>query len=294
MNKLTLLRQLSPNIRVALNHRVKKKVVLNKRIIFDYELLYLEKGNLLVEIEDKKYKLSPGDILLFRPNKEHGFVTMGEGETWMPHIHFDVLYYDDFEDVRINFKTLDKCSATEKSWIRPDVLGNGYLDIPDIIKIKNHKNVLKLLKNIIYYFERKNPYSIIAQKSLVLEILYEIIQGLNAGENDNIMKHYKDLDQAVSYITEHYHENIRVEELAKICCLSVHHFERLFKRRYWINPSKYITMYRIEKAKEMMLYSKMSISEIAEQVGYSNIHSFSKAFKKLEGMCPSEYLTLYY
>jgi hypothetical protein len=89
-------------------------MVLKRRIIFDYELLYLEKGELAVEIGDKAYRMLPGDIILFRPGKEHGFVSVGAGEVWMPHIHFDALYYDDFENVKVNFKTLDKCSRDEK------------------------------------------------------------------------------------------------------------------------------------------------------------------------------------
>lgn len=293
MDKLALFRQLSPNVRVALNHREKRSMVLYKRVIFDYELLYLEKGELLVEIEDRRYKMLPNDIVLFRPGKEHGFTAMGEGETWMPHIHFDAMYYDDFEDVKINFKTIDKCSLREKNWIRPDVLDQHGLGIPDMIRIKNHEEVLKIIKKIIHYFERRDPNSLIVQKALVLELLHEITLGLNTEENTKVSKHYRELDRAVSYIIDHYHQEIRIEALARICCLSVHHFERLFKMKYHISPGKYIIRHKIEKAKEMMLYSKMSISEIAERVGYSSIHSFSKAFRKAEGVPPVEYIKLY-
>lgn len=291
MDILSLLRQLSPNIRVALDHRA-KGIVLNKRIIFDYELLYLEKGELVVEIQDKTYKMFPGDIILFRPGKEHGFISVGAEEAWMPHIHFDVLNYPDFCDIKVNFKTLAKCSQIEKNRIRPDTLGVNGLDIPDIIRIENHCEILRRLKRIIYHFERRDPKSILVQKSLILEILYEIMLGLEAGNSQYTSRHSGELDGAVSYILDHYNERIRLENLAKTCCLSTQHFERLFKRRYHVSPSKYIIRHRIVKAKEMMLYSKMSLCDISEKVGYSSIHAFSKAFKKAEGISPSEYMKL--
>jgi len=289
LDKETILMQLSPNVRVALDHRA-KEIILNKRIIFDYELLYLEKGELDVNIENNIHRMLPGDIVLFRPGKEHGFVSVGGKEAWMPHIHFDTMYYRDFRDVKINFKTFDRCSQLEKDWIRPDSLGKNGLDMPDIIRISNHWDVLKSLKNIIYIFERRVPGSKLIQKSLVIKMLHDIMLGLEMCKCAYTSRHLGDLDRAVSYIMDHYYEKIRVEDLAKICCLSIHHFERLFKKRYQVSPSKYIVRHRIEKAKKMMLYSRMSLSEISERVGYCGIHSFSKAFWKTEGVSPSDYI----
>jgi AraC-like DNA-binding protein len=208
----------------------------------------------------------------------------------MPHIHFDALYHDDFENVKVNFKTLDKCSRDEKKMVRPDVLGENGLDIPDIIRITNHSDILRSLKSIIYYYQRRDPASILIQKSLAVEMLYKIIMGLESLNNRFISTHNFELDNVLSYILEHFKERISIEDLAKKCCLSTHHFERLFKGKYKVTPSRYIIRHRIEKAKEIMLYSKMSISSISEEVGYGSIHSFSKAFKRIEGISPSEYI----
>jgi transcriptional regulator GlxA family with amidase domain len=176
--------------------------------------------------------------------------------------------------------------------IRPDVLGENGMDILDIIRISNHSDVLRSLKNIIYYYERRDPASMLLQKSLVIEILYKIMAGIESVNNRILSTHNKELDKALSYILEHYREQISIEELAKKCCLSTHHFERLFKKKYRVSSSRYIIRYRIEKAKEIMLYSKMSVSSISEEVGYGSIHSFSKAFKRMEGISPLEYMKL--
>lgn len=283
--------RLSPYVRVAFDHRV-EKMVLPPRIIFDYELLYLAKGKLLVQIEDQEYLVLPGNMLLFRPGKKHGFTTLDGEEAWMPHIHFDVLYYDDFKNVPVNFKPLDQCSEEELQLIRPDVLNADGLNIPDVIIIHNHKEVLKYMMSLIHTFEKRQPDSILIQKSLVLNILHLIKEGLSMQEDPLLLKHQNSLEQAAEYLISHYAEEISLATLAKICCVSIYHFEKLFKKKYHISPIAYQLRYRMEHAKMMMSYSQMTISSIAELTGYGSIHSFSKAFKKVEGISPAAFARL--
>ncbi|NOY10392.1 MAG: helix-turn-helix transcriptional regulator, partial [Spirochaetes bacterium] len=51
----------------------------------------------------------------------------------------------------------------------------------------------------------------------------------------------------------------------------------------------YLTDVRLQKAKELLLYSDMSITSIAYEVGYQDSNYFSSLFKKVEGITPSEY-----
>jgi hypothetical protein len=229
LDRQNLIRQLSPNIRIALNHKA-GNMKLKPRIIFDYELLYLEQGSLKVTISDRIHEMFPGDMVLFKPGIEHSIVSGGPGQAWMPHIHFDAMFYKDFNDVKINFKTYKLCSQREKDFIREDILGKSGVGIPDIIRIPNHLEVLKRLKSIIYYFERKGPYSLLAQKALTIEILHQILSGLEADHSELTSNHITKMDEAVTYIINHYNKKIYIDDLAKICCLSTHYFERLFKK----------------------------------------------------------------
>jgi hypothetical protein len=231
-NKKSLMMRLSPNIRRAWNHRV-QQMKMKPRIIFDYELLYLEKGELTISIEEKNYTLLPGDIVLFKPGKEHEFLG-SHGESWMPHIHFDVLYYEDFEEVPINFKGLKECSEQERNIIRPDVLGT-ILNIPDVIRIGNHGEIYKTLIRLIHAYERRDSDFPILQKSLTLRMIYHILKGLDALENSHLMLHQKALEDTVTHIMESYNQNIKLEDLSKIACLSVFHFSRLFKHKYGLS-----------------------------------------------------------
>lgn len=281
---------LSPNVRRAWNHRV-KEIQLAPRVIFDYELLYVEKGEYHVRVEAETFTAGPGSILLFKPGFEHEFYSIGgaDNECWMPHIHFDVLYYEDFEEVSINFSTRDQCTEQELQFIRPDLLG-AVFKFPNVIHVSNHMEIHKCLKQIIHAYERRDADYSLLQKSLVLRIIYLLLKGLKANNNHQPMQHQRALDEVITYMMEHFNEPIALETLSKIACLSVYHFSRIFKQAYGISPHQFQIRYRIDQAKEMLMFQRLSLSSIAEKVGYSNVHSFSKAFKQVEGVSPRHFL----
>lgn len=287
MIESNMLNKLNPNIRLAMYHRA-SNLRLKPRIIFDYELLYLSKGRLKVEIDNTEYLISPGTILLFKPGKLHEFITLDDEEAHMPHVHFDAIFYDNFEHVPINFKPIDQCNNEEKTWIREDILEKTF-SFPDIISVDNHDEIFTVLSELISIFERGDRSSAILQKSLMLKILHLIYTGLEAKKDSLLFKNSKGLEEAAKYIIEHYNEKIYKSHLSKIACLSLYHFERLFKKRYGISPQAFQIRYRLEKSKELIKFTQMSFSCIAEKVGYSDIHSFNKAFKKVNGISPSKF-----
>ena len=67
------------------------------------------------------------------------------------------------------------------------------------------------------------------------------------------------------------------------------HLNKIFKEAFNISPMQYTNNFRLEKAKELMMYSDFNISQISELVGFSSIHYFSRYFKKRENISPSEY-----
>jgi len=86
---------------------------------------------------------------------------------------------------------------------------------------------------------------------------------------------------------EHYAENISLSTLSESFDLSPSYIARLFKRELNKRPSVYINGLRISAARVLLLETALSIGEIAERVGFSDLYYFSKVYKQSTGEPPS-------
>jgi AraC family transcriptional regulator len=93
----------------------------------------------------------------------------------------------------------------------------------------------------------------------------------------------------VGYLEEHLSEQICLDRLARLIRLSEHHFCRAFKQSFGIPPHQYHVQRRMESAKVLLADRKVSVTEIALTLGYSQTSSFSVAFRKTTGWTPREY-----
>lgn len=91
------------------------------------------------------------------------------------------------------------------------------------------------------------------------------------------------------YISKHYQENIRLIDIADHLYRNPSYIGYIFKRDMGISFSEYLAAYRINIAKAYLLDTRLTISNVAEAVGFGDTHHFSKTFKKLVGMTPAAY-----
>ncbi len=98
------------------------------------------------------------------------------------------------------------------------------------------------------------------------------------------------ISSAVSYLHLHYLENdFKVSKLAVLAEMSPRYFETLFFNEFKTTPKEYVLSLKLELAKELLLSEKNSVTDVAYQLGYSDIYQFSKFFKAKTGYTPSEY-----
>ena len=105
------------------------------------------------------------------------------------------------------------------------------------------------------------------------------------------MKISPEIESAVSYIREHLTEELSLSVLAEVARFEKNYFLRKFKRQLGCTPIRYILGKRMEKAKELLRFSDMNITQIANAVGFKDIHYFSKVFYDYMKERPSEYRT---
>ena len=94
------------------------------------------------------------------------------------------------------------------------------------------------------------------------------------------------VDEAVQYVKEHYREQIRTEDMARVCGLSESHFRRLFAKSVQCSPMEYVNKVRIRAACELIENTGSSFEEIAVQTGFISMSTFGRNFQKFLGMSP--------
>jgi AraC-like DNA-binding protein len=100
---------------------------------------------------------------------------------------------------------------------------------------------------------------------------------------------YIHLLRAKDLIDREYAEQLDVPALARAAHASTAHFSRSFKRAFGETPHQYLLRRRIERAKELLRGTEMSVTEVSFEVGFQSLGSFSTAFRDLVGTAPSEY-----
>ena len=99
---------------------------------------------------------------------------------------------------------------------------------------------------------------------------------------------YERIVAAKVFIDENYHEPLNLDEISQKAFLSRFHFHRLFSQVYKKTPHQYLTLKRIEKAKDLLAENKQ-VTEVCNEVGFESLGSFSVLFKKEIGFAPQYY-----
>lgn len=93
----------------------------------------------------------------------------------------------------------------------------------------------------------------------------------------------------LDHISDHYMDEIRIEDLAEKCHLSETHFRRVFSAYMKMSPLEYINMVRIHAACEYLKKTDKPVAEIAVDCGFRTNSTFNRNFKQVMGISPLEW-----
>ena len=184
----------------------------------------------------------------------------------------------------------------------PEILKKLYAnELPELItrqKKSKSSNVIvssdvlsRFIESLEFYFQNPNLVNNDLLELKIKELILMLIQSKNI---DSIIELVADLYNSKSVpvrevVEMHLYSNLKVEELAKLSNLSLSSFKRAFKKEYDNSPTNYINFKRLEKAKELLTFTEMSIGEIAFEVGFQDALYFTRLFKNKIGESPSKY-----
>ena len=96
-------------------------------------------------------------------------------------------------------------------------------------------------------------------------------------------------EDIVAYIREHYTEELSMQDVARAMNYSDAYFCKLFKQCFKVNFSAWLNEFRVEKAKEQLAATRLSVREVSIACGYADANYYARVFKRVTGMTPSEY-----
>lgn len=97
------------------------------------------------------------------------------------------------------------------------------------------------------------------------------------------------IEKIRQFVVDHFSEDIGLDSIAEQVCLSRSYLSRRFKQEAGRPLSEYINAYRISRAKEYLLNTDNTVSEVSYMVGFHDPSYFSKVFKQYEGITPGSF-----
>ncbi len=111
-------------------------------------------------------------------------------------------------------------------------------------------------------------------------------------DTGDVLMHVK-IQKAIKYLNIHYSENITIAGMAELLEMNPSYFRHLFKASTQMSFKSYITHLRLSQAQKLLLATNKSVSEIASEVGYSNMSQFYRVFDRFAHLSPAEYRKQY-
>ena len=241
-----------------------------------YELTFVDRGNLITEVEGTTYTLNEKELIIYTPGQFHTqSIEKGSSCSYVT-IIFDMKIF------------IENNTANNDEFINNKIFSYD-----------------KKIYNLINAFVQESSSQIPYMNSLMLCLLQEIIirllqlpflKNINYSEKNDkpssaIHKHYQDelLEKILDFINESIYEPITIFEICQKFSLSRSSLQILFKENMDTTPKKYIINLKLEKSCQMIREEKYTISNIALMLGFNSIHYFSRAFTQKYSISPSEY-----
>ena len=215
--------------------------------------------------------------------------------------HNDLLTEEEIEQLKERVDRLDqKGFGVAVRGILRRVMAQNALSLPELQKLSLNI-VLIGLHNIPTAQLRMNEYfgkNLFTLKSIekfrTMEQLENWILNMVGGVNevmlkDNIPKKKDVVLEAKEYIRQNYNKNITLNDISERFYINPYYFSQLFKKKTGTTYQKYLTDYRVDRARKLLEETDLRIYEVCKLVGYSDVNHFNQVFERSEGCKPSEY-----
>lgn len=234
----------------------------------DYHWLHCTKGKGRLILEGKEYNIGVNDSFFFYPRVPHE-------------------YYATKEPWETNYITFNGNSV--------DVILK-LLEIPrfGVFTLNDFTPIQRIMEEMSFIATTSSPLKAFLNSNQVYRFIVQLKDSISLGELRKNQSKYFQLQPIIEYIEKNYNCNPTLDELSNLINITPQHLCRVFKDTFKMRPFEYLTLFRIQKAKEILdTPSNLSIYEVSKIVGYNDMSYFCHIFKQHEGKTPSEFKSRY-
>ncbi|MBE6731836.1 MAG: helix-turn-helix transcriptional regulator [Ruminococcaceae bacterium] len=250
----------------------------------EMEVKYFLKGGAVINCGSNCFLTEKDDLVIINPYEYHNTEIFEEGNNPVYHMMNINLSHPAVYTVFKDNKELFEGNEAKLPEIIPFFLN----------RLSNTDSLcVKLFTMLCDEYDRNgNEFTPLAE-NLLRSFLYSLI---NYAVNPDHPQNYKSLNSAtvdivpaLQYIDSHFNEDINLNTLSDLCNLSVSRFSHLFKEVTGTSAIQYVNDLRVSKASMYLNTTTLSISAIAQKIGFDDAAYFSRIFRKITGISPSDY-----
>lgn len=246
----------------------------------DIRLVYFYSGAAKVKMNDRTYQASRGSLFLYPSSTKYSIINTHEGDTKIMSINFD--YITDDERPASPIPTI-----SDKLWNPADALEDiAFEDIPQLgepLHLDTMQSLEPIFGEMTNEFVSPKMHDTIMLRLLMHQVLIYIARRVTLGAGQ---KRSGFVDQVIDYIQENYASDLSNESIGKYFNYHPNYINRVVQKRTGQSLHQYVLSCRVSKALDMLQTTNLSITEVAERVGFSSIKHFSQTFKSIYGYSP--------
>ncbi len=151
----------------------------------------------------------------------------------------------------------------------------------------------KMIDLFIEIFELNydNLFDQIKSSLLIHSLLFELYNVSNNVQNTKNITPVQEtvINNALKYIAKNYKNDLNIDTICNEVSFSKYYFCKIFKEHMGVTIHQYVNEFRINKSKDLLTYSKLSINAIATSAGFKNTLTYSRCFERSMHMTPTDY-----
>ncbi len=255
------------------------------------EIAYVTAGEGLHIVGDHRYEVAKGDLFIINYDVPHGFFR--RPDSIQSPILYNCVFRPEFLDPSLFGNTYFEditAAFLFKSLFPDDTASAPDLSLRGVVF---HEFGALFGKMDAEYKAAKPGYSDLIRAYLI-ELIIKIFRLLATAERKKAPNQHRQLvEQAIGYIQEHFHSEIKLGDLALQSFISKNYFSKLFKEVTGIGFSDYVQRLRIDEACRLLRETDLKVIEVASGVGFNDLKFFYEVFKKLTGKTPGDYRVIH-